>query len=163
MNLETEIDGLWLSSLAAGSLDEYYSLVDRNREHLTRYGDYAELGAATLESIRDDLASNPDQAFRLGIRLNVLIGRVDLVPREPGNYVLGYWLDEGQTGHGYATAACRAIIEFARTRGATTVWAGVTKGNESSLDVLRRLGFIEVQDMGSYVRYQLVLPPAEFQ
>jgi hypothetical protein len=53
-----------------------------------------------------------------------------------------------------------AAIEFARHRGATTIWAGVTIGNVRSENVLNRLGFNAVKEMGSYVRYRLTLTPA---
>lgn len=55
------------------------------------------------------------------------MGRVDLVRREAHNFVLGYWLDASYTGHGYATEACTALVEFGRSvLGANDVWAGVT-------------------------------------
>jgi ribosomal-protein-serine acetyltransferase len=105
-----------------------------------------------------DLQDDPDSAGRFGIRLKgALIGRVDLIPRDPGNYVLGYWLDEAQTGNGFATAACRALIDHARGTRAIAIWAGVTKGNERSAKVLDRLGFEAVEDMDTYTRYRLGL------
>lgn len=154
--IDTEVEGLRLVELGAGQFDEYYRLVDRNRTHLTRHGDYEDLGTATYESVLSDLRDDPDNAARFGIRLNgTLIGRVDLVPRDPGNYVLGYWLDQAQTGNGFATASCRALIDHARGSRAITIWTGVTKGNEGSARVLDRLGFGAVEDMGAYTRYRL--------
>jgi RimJ/RimL family protein N-acetyltransferase/predicted GNAT superfamily acetyltransferase len=154
--IDTETRGLRLVALSSAQLDEYYGLVDRNRDHVTRFGDYLDLGEATRESVLGDLQTNPDGARRFGIRLSGrLIGRIDLIPREPRNYVLGYWLDETQTGNGFATMACRALIDDARRSGAITIWAGVTKGNDRSAMVLQRLGFEGVQDMGKYTRYRL--------
>jgi ribosomal-protein-serine acetyltransferase len=154
--IDTEVKGLRLVSLGPGQVDEYYQLVDRNREHVTRHGDYEELGTATRESVLADLQDDPDGAARFGIRFKgTLIGRVDLVPRDPGNYVLGYWLDQTQTGNGFATAACRALINDTRGTRAISIWAGVTKGNERSAKVLGHLGFEAVEDMGTYTRYRL--------
>jgi ribosomal-protein-serine acetyltransferase len=114
------------------------------------------LGTATRESVLADLQDDPDGAARFGIRFKgTLIGRVDLVPRDPGNYVLGYWLDQTQTGNGFATAACRALINDTRGTRAISIWAGVTKGNERSAKVLGHLGFEAVEDMGTYTRYRL--------
>jgi len=154
--IDTEVEGLRLVGLAPAQVDDYYRLVDRNRTHLTRHGDYEDLGTATRESILNDLQDNPDSAARFGIRLKgTLIGRVDLIPRDPRNYVLGYWLDQAQTGNGFATASCRALIDDARRGPAITIWAGVTKGNERSAMVLDRLRFEGVEDMGTYTRYRL--------
>jgi hypothetical protein len=98
MQLSTEIRGLTLETLTEDHSDAYYEVVDRNRRHLTACGDYQELGDATLESVADDLRENPERALRCGIWLKgELVGRVDLVPREGTNFVLGYWLDERHT------------------------------------------------------------------
>ena len=101
--------------------------------------------------------------IRFGVWLNEhLIGRVDLNPRTPEDVVLGYWLGGEYTGHGYATAACRALIDYGRTTlGARTVWAGVTKGNTKSEAVLARLGFRFVSDQGTYTRFTLPLIETE--
>jgi RimJ/RimL family protein N-acetyltransferase len=155
-HIDTNVPHLRLLALGPGQIDEYAELVSRNRTHLTRYGDYHELADSTRESLLADLQNNPDAAARYGIRLNGrLIGRVDLIPRDDGNFVLGYWLDKAHTGHGFASTACRALIGDARLHGAAAIWAGVTKGNQSSVSLLERLGFECVQDMGSYSRYRL--------
>jgi ribosomal-protein-serine acetyltransferase len=82
-----------------------------------------------------------------------LIGRADLVPVDPPRYGLGYWLGEEATGHGYATAAVRALLDHARSLGATDVLAGVTHGNDRSVALLRRLGFARVAEFDAYDRY----------
>jgi len=75
------------------------------------------------------------------------------VPVDPPRYGLGYWLAEDATGHGYATAAVRALLDHARTLQATDVLAGVTHGNDRSVALLRRLGFARVAEFDSYDRY----------
>jgi RimJ/RimL family protein N-acetyltransferase len=83
-----------------------------------------------------------------------LIGRVDLIPRDGGDAVLGCWLDERHTGRGYARQACGAVIDFGRhALDVSDVWAGVTRGNEPSERLLARLGFAPVADMGPYTRF----------
>ena len=111
---------------------------------------------ATPESVREDLARS-EQAFGVWLG-DALIGRVDLVGREEGNFVLGYWLDHEHTRHGYATSACHALIEYGRSDlNATDIWAGVTKGNIASEKLLERLGFERVADMGTYNRFHLAV------
>jgi ribosomal-protein-serine acetyltransferase len=155
LELSTDVPGLILRRLSDDDAKVYYDLIDRNRDHLTAHGDYQEMRHATLQSILDGLAGPPEDNIAFGVLFgDALIGRVDLVPREAGNFVLGYWLDQEHTGHGYATVACTTLIEFGRSAlQATDIWAGVTKGNVASESVLERLGFERVGDMGSYIRF----------
>ena len=85
-----------------------------------------------------------------------LVGRVDLNPVAPGSFVLCYWLGYGHPGSGYATVACRALLEYGRTAlRATDFWAGVTHGNRKSVSVLERLGFSAVEELEHYTRFHL--------
>ena len=157
--IATAIPNLRLVALSPEDTDAYYGLVDRNRGHLTQHGDFQELGEATPGSVAAELSAPDDRNARFGIWLDGrLIGRADLNPRTPGNFVLGYWLGSEFTGKGYATAACKALIAYGKAElGATTVWAGVTKGNAKSESLLARLGFEAVADRGAYTRFRLPL------
>lgn len=91
-----------------------------------------------------------------------LVGRADLNPRGEDNFVLGFWLGGDFTGHGYATAACAALIAYGQTSlGAKRVYAGVTKGNSKSEAVLGRLGFELVEDRDTYTLLLLTVPPTD--
>jgi ribosomal-protein-serine acetyltransferase len=155
-SMATSFPLLRLAPLSTDDAEAYDALLDRNREHLTRHGDYRDALTATRESVRDELNAATDN-LALGIWLDrELTGRVDLVPKEPGIFVIGYWLGRDFLGRGYMTVACRALLAHARADlGASTVYAGVTKGNRASEAVLERLGFARVQDMGSYHRFRL--------
>jgi ribosomal-protein-serine acetyltransferase len=146
---------LELRELSVGDADAYFSLVDGNRDHLGQHGDYAELNTATAESIHAELAAEYTAGVRFGAWCgDTIVGRFDLTDHHDGNYVLGYWLGRQYLGRGYATAACWALMAYARDElTATNVWAGVTKGNDASEAVLERLGFAKVQDMGTYTRF----------
>ncbi|MEU3607028.1 GNAT family N-acetyltransferase [Streptomyces sp. NPDC035033] len=161
--LKTDISPLTLCVLTAGRADEYYALIDRNREHLTRHGDYRTLAASDYKTAHAELLNDPSPSLRCGVLLHgTLIGRVDLVAVHPPKYGFGYWLDHEATGHGYATAACRALIEYgAAALGATDVFAGVTHGNGKSSAVLTRLGFEVAEVFETYTRYHraLAAPP----
>jgi ribosomal-protein-serine acetyltransferase len=149
-----------LVAISPDDADVYYALVDCNRRHLTQHGDWTDLGEATPESVRESLHTPDGPTTQFGIWLDgQLIGRADLNPRTPGNFVLGYWLGSQFTGKGYAKAACKALIAYGKAElGATTIYAGVTKGNTRSEAVLSRLGFQAVADRGTYTRYMLPLP-----
>ncbi|MFD8013604.1 GNAT family N-acetyltransferase [Streptomyces sp. NPDC058955] len=157
--LETGVSQLTLCALTAERAAEYYALIDRNREHLTQHGDYQTLAASDYKTAHAELLNDPSPSLRRGILLHgALIGRVDLVAVNPPKYGLGYWLDHEATGHGYATAACRALIEYgAAVLGATDVFAGVTHGNCKSSTVLTRLGFEVAEVFETYTRYHRAL------
>ncbi|HEX4225593.1 MAG TPA: GNAT family N-acetyltransferase, partial [Pseudonocardiaceae bacterium] len=158
--MSTSIPGLTLDELTVADADAYYALLDLNRQHLSQRGDYQDEARATPEWTTAHLTQPaPD---RFGIRLrNELVGRVDLVHAAPPRYGLGYWLSHDATGHGYATAACAAIIEHARTAyEATDIFAGVTHGNDPGIAVLRRLDFQPITRFDHYTRFHLPLRPS---
>jgi ribosomal-protein-serine acetyltransferase len=156
--ITTDLAKLRLVPLCVNDVEVYYALVDRNRGHLTQHGDYRSMLTATLDSIREEFGAETT-ALVLGLWLDgELIGRVDLISKGEGVFVIGYWLDHGAVGHGYMTSACRALIAHAREDlGATAIYAGVTKGNQASEAVLERLGFARIKDMGTYNRFRLDL------
>ena len=150
--------GLTLRELTVDDVDGYHELIDRNRAHLNRFGDYTFERDATAENIRAYFDEPWDNNVRLGIWSDGhLVGRVDLNPIDPPRWVLGYWIDGAVTGQGIATVACRAAISYATTRGATEIYAGVTIGNEPSIRVLERLGFDHIQDLDDRTRWRLAL------
>ena len=58
---------------------------------------------------------------------------------------VGYTIFAPHRGHGYATEAVRALIEWARvTHGIGRFLASISPGNEPSLAIARRLGFSEI-------------------
>lgn len=159
LTIPTDMPALSLVELTVDDAPDYFHLIARNRDHLTRFGDYQEVLQASLESTIEDLSNPRDRNAKFGIWLaGSLIGRADLSPRTPGNFVLGYWLSGDHIGNGYATMACRALLRYGREMlGATDVYAGVTKGNVRSEAVLGRLGFTAVEDRDKYKLFQLDL------
>lgn len=157
--LATEDAAIFLRPLTVDDIGQYYALVDRNRQHLTRHGDYGFFRHATLDDLRAHLAEGSTNV-RLGVWLSgELIGRIDLNPINPPRWVLGYWLDERLTGKGLMTTACRAAIGHARALGALELYAGVTDGNERSVRLLQRLEFEHIQDVDGRSRWRLSMTP----
>ena len=62
-------------------------------------------------------------------------------PEVIGRAEVGYHVFAAYRGCGYATEACRALIDWARDHGHATVFASVSPDNAQSLAVVRRLGF----------------------
>ena len=76
---------------------------------------------------------------------DVLIGGVGLSVRGDDYCELGYWLGFDYWGLGYATEACRGLLEFAQIRTSVNcVNANAFKENFRSSQVLQKLGFVQV-------------------
>lgn len=158
LTLSTERSELTLREFTLDDVDEYYALIDRNRAHLNRHGNYQFEHDADADDIRSYFENPWDTNVRLGVWSDrLLVGRVDLNPIDPPKWVLGYWLDEASTGKGIATVASRAAIAHARALGATEIYAGVTNGNGPSIRVLQRLGFVHIQDVDDRSRWRFPL------
>jgi ribosomal-protein-serine acetyltransferase len=154
--LPTSIPGVELRELTSRAAVAIFDLVARNRAHLTRFGDYEDLTASTLEDLEVDLSDSPDGSLRMGIwRGNEMMGRVDLNRVAPRTFVLGYWIGAEYTGNGYVTEACRALMDHSRRAlDATEFWAGVRHVNHASAGVVRRLGFSVFEELATRTRYR---------
>lgn len=156
--LATSIPGLALVTLSESHALALYVLVQQNSIHLTAHGDYKDLTATPLEGFAMELAEQTNN-LRFGIFMQQqLVGRMDLIAVAPPRYSLGYWLAQGATGRGYATAALKALLEYAtKELHASDIFAGVTHGNTRSAAVLERAGFVPAEAFKDYVRFHRVL------
>lgn len=157
--LTTSLPGLELVELGARHAETLFLLLKDNRSHLTAHGDYSEQVSASFGEVLAELGGPTQGGGRFGIMThNQLVGRIDLVPISPPKYGIGYWLAQSVTGKGYATAALRAVVHFAKVDlEATDIFAGVTHGNSRSAAVLERSGFRPVKRFERYTRYHLPL------
>ncbi|MGO4604485.1 GNAT family N-acetyltransferase [Terrabacter sp. 2YAF2] len=149
-----------LAPLTNDLAGEYGALLARNARHLDLTP--AERHRTPAEHVAE-WADTTDRNIRFAVLLEGrLIGRIDLNPVSPPKYSLGYWIDAHHTGHGYATAAVALATRHARDElGATDVYGGVNKGNNASVAVLHRNGFVHVADLGTYDRFHLPLDGGE--
>ncbi len=82
--LNTSVQGVVLRVLTSADAQPYFEVIDRNRDHLSRFGDYQDEKTATLVWVQRHLANPPENNLRFGIwRDSVLIGRVDLTAPRP--------------------------------------------------------------------------------
>jgi RimJ/RimL family protein N-acetyltransferase len=103
------------------------------------------------------ISRRPDVTGYLAITLdNVLIGGVEAgrgdatSPRSP---ILGYWLAQSRWGRGYMTEAVRAYIaRVYATLAIDTIYSGAFVGNEASLRVQDKLGFVRTGESLVYCR-----------
>lgn len=70
-----------------------------------------------------------------------LIGACGLGRRPSGAVEMGYWIAKPFWSRGFATEACAALIEIARTLGLTQVEGAHFLDNPASARVLEKLGF----------------------
>ena len=97
----------------------------------------------TLDDADEWLKISHNQKFNLNIFLNDdLIGGIGLTPAEDDFYELGYWLGFEFWGKGYATEACKALLNYVkRNTSYKNFRANVYKGNTASSKVLKKVGF----------------------
>lgn len=70
-----------------------------------------------------------------------LIGACGLGRRPSGAVEMGYWIAKPFWSRGFATEACAALIEIARTLGLTQIEGAHFLDNPASARVLEKLGF----------------------
>lgn len=70
-----------------------------------------------------------------------LVGACGLGRRPSGAVELGYWIARSDWGRGFATEACTALVEIARTLGLTSLEGSHFIDNPGSARVLEKIGF----------------------
>ena len=71
----------------------------------------------------------------------LLVGSCGLARRRSGAVELGYWIARPSWRRGYATEACTALVDIARTLGLATLEGSHFLDNPASGRVLEKLGF----------------------
>ena len=79
--------------------------------------------------------------FERGTGAPQLVGACGLARRPSGSVELGYWIARNHWGRGYATEACTALVEIARTLGLPSLEGSHFIDNPASARVLEKLGF----------------------
>jgi len=79
--------------------------------------------------------------FERGSGAPQLAGACGLGRRASGSVEMGYWIARPFWGRGYATEACRALIDIARTLGLPNLEGSHFLDNPASARVLEKLGF----------------------
>ena len=79
--------------------------------------------------------------FERGTGALELVGACGLARRPSGSVELGYWIARDCWGRGYATEACTALVDIARTLGLPSLEGSHFVDNPASARVLEKLGF----------------------
>lgn len=82
--------------------------------------------------------------FERGSGAPQLVGSCGLARRPSGAVEMGYWIAKPFWGRGFATEACIALIDIARTLGLTSLEGSHFLDNPASARVLEKLGFVSL-------------------
>lgn len=128
---------------------ENFELIDRNRDHLSQFGDDTAKKYPTLEAVIESIQHprNPKR-LRFAIRNldRVFMGSVNLTLDEENSSrgEVGFYMGSEFQGRGFATEATRLLSEFAfKKLGYETLYAKVHPDNKGSQRVLAKLGYQE--------------------
>lgn len=107
-------------------------------------------GRPSLADLEDAIRRHPPSATSGLLALERreagdVIGYCGLIDgtRQPDEPELGFELLRRSWGHGYATEASWAVLDWARSSGYPRLWATVWDWNTASRRVLAKLGFVE--------------------
>lgn len=138
--------GIRLKQFTHSDSQAIFELIDRNREHLSQFGDTTAEKYKTVESVEESISNpkNPNR-LRFGIWDNgVLVGSVNLTPEEDDKTKgeIGYYLGAEFKGKGYMIKAVTTLTEFAfKNLGYKEIYGIVHLENFASQQVLKKSGF----------------------
>ena len=142
--IKTSADTIVLKQLIHENAKDYFDLVNFDRQHLSQFGDTTADKYPTLESVMNSIVnpSNP-RKLRQGIWYeNIMVGSVNLTPKENNSAELGVWIGKQYIGHKYASRALKLLTEYAfKTLGYKLLFGIITIGNEASRKSIEKIGF----------------------
>ena len=141
--------GITLRQFSLSDAPHIFILINKNRKHLSRFGDTTSKKYPTLASVENSITnpSNPDR-LRFGIWNNKhkFVGSINLTPDEDNakKGEVGYYLGREFTGRGYMLNATLTLATYAfYHRGIDELYAKVDLQNDASAKVLEKAGFRE--------------------
>jgi RimJ/RimL family protein N-acetyltransferase len=141
--------GIRLKQFTASDSQAVFELIDKNRDHLSQFGDTTAEKYKSVESVEKSISNpkNPDR-LRFGIwnEKQEFVGSVNLTPDEKNKQrgEIGYYLSPKHTGKGHMLNAVLTLVTYAFTKGEyEELYGKVHKDNIGSQKVLLKSGFIE--------------------
>lgn len=138
---------IFLKQLVVSDSIDIFRLIDRDRNHLSQFGDDTSQKYLTFEDVVNSIAhpKNPNRLrFAMKDREGVFMGVVNLTPDsgDPHRGEIGYYIGSEFQGKGFTSESVVLLCDFAFTQlGYNTIDAVVHPENKASQRVLEKVGF----------------------
>ena len=139
--------------------EEIFALIDRNRDHLSQFGEDTASKYPTLETIQESIEhpKNPKRLrFAIRNKQGQFVGSINITPDEknPESAEVGYYLGSEFQKRGYAGRAVESLTVYGfNVLGYKTIYGDVSHENTASINVLLRAGFKEAGRHGEKIRF----------
>ncbi len=146
--------GITLRQFTPDDAKVIFELIDRNRGHLSQFGDETASKYPDEKSVFDSITNpkNPDK-LRFGIwDHGEFVGSINLIPDENGESKaeVGYYLGSEFVGKGYMWKAVKTLSKYAFSNlGYESLFGNVHPNNINSQKVLEKAGFERAGIIGS--------------
>ena len=135
-----ETDRLILRNYRLDDISDFHEYM--SQEFTVKYQGYAPL---SLEKSEKGVTKRLDDDAHWVCELKEsgkVIGNIEYTKGKDGNYEIGYEFSEKYGKKGYATEACKTLIEHLfQTLNARRIYAGMDEPNVNSWKLMERLGF----------------------
>ena len=138
---------------------EIFNLIDRNRDHLSQFGDDTAGKYPTHDSVKDSIENpkNPDRLrFTIRNKERQLVGSINITPdkKNPKQAEIGYYLGSEFQKKGYMKRALEVLLDYGfQNLGYDTIYGDVVDDNVASVKTLLACGFQEVGRFKEKIRY----------
>lgn len=141
--MKIEKTGITICLLSEKDASELFLLIDRNREHLSQFGERTSEKYPDIDSIKKSIRACPLEVIRFVIKNNgMIVGFIKITQKNIRLAEVGYYLGKEFTGKGYMKEAVKQAEEYAKTiLQVTELYGVVKKGNIASIKVLQSCGF----------------------
>ena len=162
IEIHSEQFGITLREFGQESIGEIFSLIDRNRDHLSQFGDDTARKYKTPKSVERSITHQKNPArLRFGIwnRENELVGSINLTPDKdnPKRGEIGYYLGGEFVGKGYMRKSLLTLCDYALNKlGYEELYGEVSKDNLRSANVLVKAGFKQTEIKAKTIIYSLL-------
>src|SRR3989344_5716914 len=159
VELTSSVGEVVLRQFTPEDAGEILNLIDRNRDHLSQFGDDTAGKYPTHGSVKDSIENpkNPDRLrFAIRNREGQFIGSINLTPdtKNTKQPEVGYYLGAEFSKQGYMTRALEMVTTYGfRNLGYETIYGDVAETNTASSNALLRNGYNETSRFNGKIRY----------
>lgn len=149
LEIKSQTSRLSLRQFTPTIARDVFDLIDRNRGHLSQFGDETAEKYPSYESLLESIV-NPKNPKRLRFAMRnsegAVVGSINLTPDSdnPKKGEVGYYLGSEYQGMGFAADATKLLSEFAFAKlGYTEIYAKIHPDNKGSQKVVAKAGYKE--------------------